>query len=228
MFKQIVTLMRARTYDAGDAFVDQNALTILRQQIRDCAGAVARARRAVALAIAQNDQEISQCNRVVARIADLEARTMAALEQDKQELAREAAESIALLEAERDASLTAQATFATEIARLKRVLRESEARLKNIERGQRIAAATGHTQQLRERGAGSTLNALHDAEATLARLQSRQRQIDVADMAMTEMELSGDPGALVEKLAAAGCGPVVKSSADDVLKRLQQKLSSAT
>jgi len=223
MFKQIVTLVRGRSHDAGEAFIDQNALAILRQQIRDCAEAVGRARRAVAVAMAQNDQEVSQCTRIKARIADLENRTLAALEQGKQELAHEAAESIVLLEAERDASLTAQATFTTEITRLKRIMRESEARLKDIERGQRIAAATEKTQVLRERGPGSTLNALRDAESTLARMQTRQRQIDVAELAITEMEISGDPSVLTEKLAAAGCGPALKTTADDVLKRLQQK-----
>ena len=226
MFKQFVTLIRGRSHDLGEAVVDQNALGILRQQIRDCAEAVAHARRAVAVAIAQNDQEVNQCKRVVARIADLEQRAIAALETAHLDLAQEAAESIALLETERDVSLAAQATFTSEIARIKKILRQGEARLNDIERGQRIAAVTEKTQQLRERGAGSTLNALRDAEATLSRLQNRQRQMEVADLALTEMELSGDPQALVEKLAEAGCGPTLKTSAGDVLKRLQLKTNS--
>jgi phage shock protein A len=228
MFKQIVTLIRGRSYEAGEAVVDAHALPILRQQIRDCADAIAAARKAVAIAIAQNDQEISQSKRIIDRIADLEVRTLAALDQGKTELAQEAAETIAILENERDQSLEAQRRFASEITRLKSIVRNSEARLKDLERGQRLATVTDKTQRLRETGAGSSLNALKDAEATLQRLQVRQREIDVAAIAIAEMEVTNDPSVIAEKMAAAGCGPAAKSRAEDVLKRLSERSKPAT
>src|SRR5665213_1501724 len=171
MFKQIMTIFRGHAFESTEKTIDQHSLVLLRQQIRDCTTAVNTARRAVALAIAQNEQEVTQCSRVDERLTDLESRTLIALERGKDVLARDAAETIAHLEAEREASLAAQATFSNEIARLKRVLRDSEARLKDIERGQRIASAVEKTQTLREVGAGTHLNALRDAEATLARLK---------------------------------------------------------
>ena len=105
MFKTIITLFRGATHDAEEAFSDRHALAILNQQMRDSAVAVEQARKAVAIAMAQNRQEADQFDRLVARIADLEARTIAAIEQEKEDLAREAAETIALLEAERDARI---------------------------------------------------------------------------------------------------------------------------
>jgi phage shock protein A len=227
MFKQIVTLIRGRSYEAGEAVTDANALAILRQQIRDCAEAVYAARRAVAIAIAQNDQEVEQTKKIVARIGDLEVRTIAALEQGKIELAQEAAESIAYLETERDASLEAQRRFSSEIVRLKRIVRDSEQRLKDLERGQRLAVVTDKTQRLRETGAGSAINALKDAEATLNRLQMRQREIDVAAVAMVEMDVTNDPSIIAEKLADSGCGPATKSRAEDVIKRLSSQIIPA-
>ena len=83
MFKQIATLFRGRSYEAAEAVVDRNAMAILRQQLRDCAQAVTSARRAVAVAIAQNEQEIAQHRKLLARIDDLEKRTVSALEQGK-------------------------------------------------------------------------------------------------------------------------------------------------
>ena len=62
-----------------------------------------------------------------------------------------------------------------------------------------------------------------DAEETLLRLRTRQKQIDAA--AMAEMEQSGDPAAVSEKLAAAGCGMPLRSSADAVLERLASKIA---
>lgn len=224
MLKQFLALARGRLFEAAESAVDRNALPILRQQIRDCAEAIAAARKAVAIAIAQNEQEIEQHKKLVTRIDDLESRAVAALEQDRQALAREAAETIALLEAERDASDQAQNSFGEEIARLKRIVRESETRLRDLQRGERIAAAADRTQRLRSTAPSSSLSALKDAEATLSRLRTRQKQIDAAAIALDEMERSSDPAAIVGKLAAAGCGAPVRSSADQVLARLAARI----
>ena len=121
------------------------------------------------------------------RIADLEGRAVSALEQEKHDLAREAAETIAMLEAERETSLEAQRCFETEIARLKRIVRASEARLRDLERGQRIAVATETTARLRDTAADSGQSSLRDAEATLARLRARQKQMEVTEAAMAEI-----------------------------------------
>jgi phage shock protein A len=223
MLKQFFALARGRAYEAAESTIDRNALAILRQQIRDCAAAIDTARKAVAIAIAQNDQETEQHKRLAARIADLETRAIAAIEQEKTVLARQAAETIALLEAERDASEQAQQAFAAEIERLKRIVQGSEIKLRELRRGERIASATDRTQRLRNGAPHSSLSALQDAEATLVRLRTRQKDIDGAAAALDEMERSADPGALAEKLAAAGCGAPIRSTADDVLARLAAK-----
>ena len=53
MIKMFVTLLRGRAAEAAEAVADQNALPLLDQQIRDAAAALGRARRALALAMAQ-------------------------------------------------------------------------------------------------------------------------------------------------------------------------------
>ncbi|MGO8484697.1 PspA/IM30 family protein, partial [Rhizobium leguminosarum] len=73
----------------------------------------------VAVAIAQNEQEKGQHATIVARIADLEIRASSALAKGNEGLAREAAEAIAYLESERDASEKAQAQFTGAIYKLK-------------------------------------------------------------------------------------------------------------
>jgi len=220
MLKQFFALVRGRAYEAAESTIDRNALAILRQQVRDCAQAIDTARKAVAIAIAQNEQEIEQHKRLVSSIANLETRTIAAIEQDKIALARQAAETIALLEAERDASAEAQQAFGAEIERLRRIVQASEMRLRELRRGERLATATDRTQRLRHGAPHSSLSALKDAEETLVRLRARQKEIDGAAAALDEMERAADPGALAEKLAAAGCGAPIRSTADDVLARL--------
>lgn len=223
MFKQIITLVRGRQHEAKEAFIDRHALPLLRQQIRDAAQAVEASRRAVALAMVQNEQEKSHLARLAEQIAELEERTLMALDKGNEMLALEAADTIAHLEAERETSTKAQTRFEEEIARLRANLREGEGRLRQLKRGQRLAVATDRTQRLRlvvpDAGAAS----LRDAEDTLSRLQSRQTDIDATARAMTELEVTGSVELLRKKMADAGCGLPIRTSAEMVLERLKGK-----
>ncbi len=223
MFKQIVTLVRGVAVETTEDFTDRHALAILKQQIRDCAHAVAASRKAVAIAIAQNEQEYMQHKCLVAKITDLEERTVAALDQGKKKLTLEAAETIALLEAERDVSAQAQSQFSEQISRLKFTVKNSETKLKELQRGYRLAAATDQTQKLRQSHPASDLSDLKEAEETLLRLRVRQQQIDTTAIAIAEMEQSDDPNRMTRKLAEAGCGDPLTSSAQDVLERLKKQ-----
>lgn len=223
MYKQVLTIIRGITHTTTEEFTDRHALPILQQQIRDSARAVASARRAVAIAIAQSEQEREQDAAIKARIRDLEDRVMAALEQDKMELAREAAEMIAVLEADAKASSEAQARFASEIDRLKQSVRQAEAKLLDLQRGQRLASATQAAQNMQEQVAADDLSSLADAEATLMRLQRRQREFDLTARAHADLDGANSPARMSEKLAEAGCGVPLRSSADDVIARLNAR-----
>ncbi|MGR9224011.1 PspA/IM30 family protein [Rhizobium leguminosarum] len=227
MFKLISILLRGRAHDAEQAFADRNAVPLLAQQIRDAAQSIQSARRSVAVAIAQNEQEKVQHAAIVARIADLENRASAALAKGNEGLAREAAEAIAYLEAERDASEKAQAQFTGAIDKLKAIVRASEARLQELQRGERLARATQEAQKLDVVVAGPGLATLDDAEETLARLRLRQSQNELTAAALKDMEGSIRPAGIIEKLANAGFGAPLRSSADDVLARLKSRITPA-
>ena len=223
MFKSLFALARGHANDTAEAVADANAPVILRQHMRDSTLAVERARKAVAVAIAQNEAEARHSSKLAERIADIEKRTIAAIEQGKDDLAREAAETIALLEAEREASLDAQRRAGGEIERLKRIVREAQAKLRELQRGQRIAIASESTRTLKTGIPNSGLAALKDAEATLARMRDRQTQIEATDAAMAELDIASDPGRMTVRLAEAGCGTPLHCGADSVLERLSKK-----
>ncbi|OCJ00274.1 PspA family regulator [Rhizobium sp. AC27/96] len=228
MFNVILTLIRGRAHDAEQAFIDRNAVPLLAQQIRDAASAIQSARRAVAIAVAQNEQEKSQHAALAGRIADLETRAVAALQKGSEELARQAAETIAQLEAERDASEKAQAQFTQTIDKLKATVRASEARLQELQRGERLARATEQTQKLSAACEdNSGLATLDDAEETLARLRAYQDRCQIAASAMKEMDAASRQTVIIEKLANAGFGAPLGPSADDVLARLRSRMNSA-
>ena len=221
MFNSFFALIRGRSYEGAQAVIDANALTVLRQQIRDSAAAVTSAKKAIAVAQAQHEREKQQHDSLVKRIKDLEIRTLAAIDKGEDDLAREAAETIAILEAERDGSVEAQDRFEREIERLKRIVQKSEAQLRDLQRGERLATVTAKTQRLRNTTPAATASSIKDAESTLTRLRERQLEMDAAANALDELTRDDEPVSVEQKLSEAGCGTPIRSTADQVLERLK-------
>jgi len=69
---------------------------------------------------------------------------------------------------------------------------------------------------------------LPEAENTLKRLRERQIEAQAADEALIELDAATSPLATAEKLAEQGFGPRLKSTADDVLARLNTKRTQTT
>jgi len=226
LLKTLITLVRGRTSQIAEEVADQNALLILDQQMRDATGALDRAKKALAVAIAQENQEGQRLDATHSRISDLETRAVAAIDAGRDDLATEAAETIAALEAERDASLTARALFATEIAKLKGHVLQQQMRLSQLERGRRIARAAEAvrvTRRGRIEDASIFAGTLAEAESTLARLREHQVEADIAEAAFEALDAATSPIAVAEKLSAEGFGPRLRPSAADVLARLKER-----
>ena len=226
MLKTLITLVRGRTSLIAEEVADQNALLILDQQMRDATGALDRAKKALAVAIAQENQEGQRLDATHSRISDLETRAVAAIDAGRDDLATEAAETIAALEAERDASLTARALFATEIAKLKGHVLQQQMRLSQLERGRRIARAAEAvrvTRRGRIEDASIFAGTLAEAESTLAHLREHQVEADIAEAAFEALDAATSPIAVAEKLSAEGFGPRLRPSAADVLARLKER-----
>jgi phage shock protein A len=230
MLKTLVTLFRGAAFRAEEEFADRSALLILDQQIRDAAGGIERAKRALAVAIAQDEAEGKRLETTLARIADLEERAVAALSGGSEELAAEAAEAIAVMEQDRDSIREARATFAREIAGLKSTVRKSSQRFAELERGRRIASAAESVRRLKAgsgHGAPGGATALADAEATLRRLRERQFEDAAAADAFETLDTEPNPSRVADRLEAAGFGKRTRPTGASVLERLKQKTGAA-
>ena len=226
MLKTLVTLVRGRTFAIAEEVADQNALLILDQQMRDASGTLDKAKKALAVAVAQDGQEGQRLDTTRARIEDLETRAVAAIEAGRDDLATEAAEAIATLEAERDASLTARAFFAAEINKLKGHVLQQQMRFSQLERGRRIARAAEAVRVARRgriEGAPIFAGTLAEAEATLDRLREHQVEADAAEAALDALDAANGPIAIAERLSAEGFGPRLRPSAADILARLKER-----
>ena len=223
MFKQLVTLVRGQSNEASQSMLDANALSLLRQQMRDAAQGVSKSRKAVAVVMAYAEREKASLTRLEAQIADLEARALDALEQDCVDLASEAAGTIAQLEAERDTTRKVIEAYQTQILRLKQCLTENETCLREMKRGQHLAEANDKAQRLSGVMPSGYINDLKDAEATLKRLQERQEHAEATATAMVELSADTSAESMTEKLADAGYGAPLKADATAVLDRLKKK-----
>jgi phage shock protein A len=226
MFKTLTTLIRGAAAKAEEDFADRHALLILDQQIRDAASATEGAKRALSIAIAQDESEGKRLEATLARIADLEDRATAALADRRDDIATEAAEAIALMESDRDAIKASRRAFAADVAQLKTAVANAGHRLAELERGRRIALATESVRRLKARS-GPTGNAgmaaLTEAERTLQRLRERQAEEAAAATAYDTLAPGLNPAATADRLEAAGYGRRTRATAADVLARLRDK-----
>jgi phage shock protein A len=229
MFKTIVTLMRGAAAAAEEQVTDRSALLILDQQIRDAAAAIERSKRALAIAIAQDEAEGKRLETTLGRIADLEERATAALAGGREDLAGEAAEAIALMEADRDAIRESRTAFAADIGQLKATVANAGHRLAELERGRRIAQAAESVRRLKSsRGVGASgPAALAEAESTLRRLRERQAEDASAADAYDRLDPGMNPAKTANRLEAAGFGRRTRPTAADVLARLRAKAPAA-
>jgi phage shock protein A len=231
MFKTIVTLMRGASARAEEEFADRSALLILDQQIRDAAAAIERSKRALALAIAQDEAEGKRLEATLKRIADLEERAVAAMAGKRDDLAGEAADAIAVMEADRDAIRQARSAFAAEIGQLKASVANAGHRLSELERGRRIALAAESVRRLKASDASrgnAGASALADAEATLKRLRDRQAESAAAEAAFESLAPGSNPATTADRLEAAGFGRRTRPTGADVLSRLREQAGKAT
>ena len=225
MIKSFWTLLRGTVYAAEQEAMDRSALLVLDQHIRDAAAGIERAKRALAVAIAQDEAEGKRLDSTLSRIADLEDRAAAALAAGREDLATEAAEAIAMMEADRDAMREARAVFAKEISRLRRDVSGATHRLNELERGRRIANAAEAVRRLRTGGIQQDHGAtgLAEAEATLRRLRERQAEDAAADAAMETLDAGTAGTSIADRLEAQGFGRRTRPTAASVLERLRQR-----
>ena len=221
MFKMVTTLMRGRSHDAVEAFADANALSILRQQLRDAADGLEKAKRAVAAVMAYAARERQTAARIAGQIGDLETRAMDAIRQGRDDLATEAAAAIAELEAEQAAVARAIAHYDTEIRGLREQVGLAGQRLRALQRGKQIADACDRTQKLRGTMPRGVPASLREAEETLERLRSRQEHAEEVEIALSDLSVDTSAGATSARMAAAGCGAPLRPDAAQVLDRLR-------
>jgi phage shock protein A len=172
------------------------------------------ARRALAVAIAEEEREVRRRGGLAEKLSDLEQRAIEALRAGRDDLAAQAAETIAAVETEVTASEQASVRFAAEVALARREVEAQRRRLADLDRGRRLARVGAALNSAPREG----VDALAAAETALAKVEA-----DNHDARVIREELVPPTERLIEQMADLGFGAPVRVRAADVMERLRAK-----
>jgi len=172
------------------------------------------ARRALAVAIAEEEREIRRREALTEKLGDLEPRAVEALRAGRDDLAGNAAEIIATVETEITASTQASGRFAAEVALARREVDAQPRRLADLDRGRRLARVGAALNTAPRDG----VDALTAAESALAKVEA-----DNHDARAIREEFAPPTERLIEQMADLGFGAPIRVRASDVMERLRAR-----
>jgi phage shock protein A len=216
IWNKLFTALRGGASEAGEAIVDHQALRILDQEIRDADTALANARRELVGIMAKhklaNDRVVQY--------------DVAAMKAERNDLAQEVAEVIAVQVNERDVEARQATEFGGYVEKMRKDITKAEARIKSLRQQVDVAKARESVQKAQVSAsiaAGGANGKLETAVGTLNRLQAKQEQRSAEFEAQEQLADASNGTDLERKLKDAGIVPN-EGSADAILARLRNKV----
>ena len=225
IWAKVATAIRGGVSEAGEAIVDNQALRILDQEIRDADDEMGKSKEALTGIIAKRKLADKKVASLKSSLAEYEGYAMQALDKGDDGLAVEIAEKIAGLETELLGEKSVGKAFADSEGQLRKTVSLTESNLKRLKQQVDTVKATEIVQKsqaavaARHSGVGSSMGS---ALESLERLKTKQAERTAKFEAASELAESTEEVSLDAKLKAAG---IVDGGASggDVLARLKAK-----
>jgi phage shock protein A len=225
IWAKVATAVRGGVSEAGEAIVDNQALRILDQEIRDADINLGKSKEALTGIIAKRKLADKKVESLKSSMTEYEGYAMQALDKGDDTLATEIAEKLAGIETELSAEEGVSSTFATSEGQLRKAVSQTEGNLKRLKQQVDTVKATEKVQKAqaavaaRHSGAGSSMRSAVDS---LERLKTKQAERAAQFEAASELAESTEEQSLDAKLKSAG---IIGGGASggDVLARLKAK-----
>jgi phage shock protein A len=228
IWSKLVTALRGGASEVGEAVIDNQALRILDQEIRDSDLELRRSKEALAEIMAKHKLAEDRLAKARAKVTEYENYAIKALEAGDETLAREVAAKIALLEGSRESDEQQVQQFAASIADLRKAVMQAEGNIRRLKQQVDTVKATESVQRAQatvaHRYSGSQ-SKLHTAVESLERIKQKQAERGARMDAAAELAKDEGQDALDVKLREAGI-IADAASAESVLERLKQKAST--
>jgi phage shock protein A len=221
MLKLMNTLFWGSAARAEQSITDRYAADLLEQNVRDAESGLDQAKTIMATLIVRERSEASALSVLEARIADMEARTRAALVAGNSDLAGEAARAIADMDNERSGRSSALAELRLQLTKTGAAMERTQRRIVGLHHGMIQARAVDEArkaQRSMQRPTGRR-DSIKEAESLIARILDQADYRDNAE-ALEQIEARFDHTSIRDRLAASGFGEPTRTTPEDVLARL--------
>ena len=222
MFKTLATLIHGQNARAEDRVRDAFAIELIDQKIRESENSLRAAKATLASLIQRQRSEEKQHNALKSRINDLTKRAKEALENDREDMAAEAARAIANMENELTVRAETLNRLDQKVMRLRTSIESGHRRIIDLKQGAIQARAVRREQniQMQMSRTGVTSGSVEEAEELIARVLGRDDPFERSEiLADINRDLDGDT--ITDRMADAGFGGATRATADDVLARLK-------
>ncbi|MHC8329213.1 PspA/IM30 family protein [Pseudomonas sp. LB1P83] len=225
IWSKLFTALRGGATEVGESIVDQQALRILDQEIRDADSALANAKRELVTIMAKHKLSADRVSEYNAKIKDLESKALAAIQANREDLALEVAEAISTLTNELDVEQKQATEFGGYAENMRKDITKAENRIKSLRQQVDMAKARESVQKAQVSASiasGGANGKLETAVGTLNRLQAKQQQRAAELEAQDQLADASTGTDLERKLREAGITPN-EGSANAILERLKKK-----
>jgi phage shock protein A len=225
MFSTLKTLFDGASSRAEDRLKDTYAVELIDQRIREADANLAAAKVTLASLIQRKRSEVRIAESLDKRIATLTDRATEALKSKREDLAREAAGAIADMENERSVRSATIDRLETRILQLRSSVESAHRRIVDLRQGAITARAIRREQAVQSRLSRTLAghSAADEAEALIKRVMGEDDPFEQSQI-LRDLDRNLDGSDADSKLADAGFGDPLKSTAKTVLDRLKSNL----
>ncbi|WP_296426653.1 PspA/IM30 family protein [Yoonia sp.] len=222
MFKTLATLINGQNARAEDRVRDAFAIELIDQKIRESENSLRAAKATLASLIQRQRSEEKQHGGLKSRIGDLTKRAAEALDNNREDMAAEAARAIATMENELTVRTETLDRLDQKVIRLRASIESGHRRIIDLKQGAIQARAVRREQniQMRMVKTGVQSGSVEEAEQMIARVLGRDDPFEHSEI-LSDINRDLNHDTIGDKMADAGFGAATRSTAEDVLARLK-------
>lgn len=223
MFNTIITLIKGTEARADEALRDAQAIPLIEQKIREAETNLRHAKVTLASLIQRLRSEEKQKKNLDHKIQDLIGRATEAIENNREDLAQDAAEAIATMENEQKLRSATIERLQSKVERLRNTVEAEQRRIVDLRQGAISARAIRQEQKAQRqmsRGVAAR-SAAEEAEELITKVLGQENSECEQREILREIEEGISKDGLADRMADAGFGPATRSTATTVMQRLK-------
>jgi len=222
MFKTLATLINGQNARAEDRVRDAFAIELIDQKIRESEASLRAAKATLASLIQRQRSEEKQHAALTVRISDLTKRARDALDNDREDMAAEAARAIANMQNEQTARTGTLDQLEQRVIRLRTSIESGHRRIIDLKQGAIQARAVRREQniQMQVTRSGIQSGSVEEAEELISRVLGKDDPFERTEI-LADINRDLESDGLADRMANAGFGKATCATADDILAHLK-------